>query len=303
MKKIIFILLVMLTTILVGCDTKKKIEGETIEVKHSKGTVYVSTNIKKAAVFDYGVLDIIDNLEIDVEVATPTSNIPNYLNHFQDSFDIGSIKEANLEKVYEFNPDVIFISSRLEASYDDLNEIAPTIYIEIDSTKYLEDLKNNVLLVSKLFHVEEKADALISSIENDILEVKEITKDFNKKALIVLVNGNSMSAYGSGSRFGLIHDVLGIKEVDPNINISTHGQQITYEYLSSKNPDIIFAIDRASVVEGTPSSNIFDNVMMENVTAYNNNDIHYLNATAWYIVSGGITSTKEMILNIKNAIE
>lgn len=303
MKKIIFILLVMLTTVLVGCDTKKKIEGETIEVKHSKGTVYVSTNIKKAAVFDYGVLDIIDNLEIDVEVATPTSNIPNYLNHFQDSFDIGTIKEANLEKVYEFNPDVIFISSRLEASYDDLNEIAPTIYIEIDSTKYLEDLKNNVLLVSKLFHVEEKADALISSIENDILEVKEITKDFNKKALIVLVNGNSMSAYGSGSRFGLIHDVLGIKEVDPNINISTHGQQITYEYLSSKNPDIIFAIDRASVVEGTPSSNIFANVMMENVTAYKNNDIHYLNATAWYIVSGGITSTKEMILNIKNAIE
>ena len=53
-----------------------------------------------------------------------------------------------------------------------------------------------------------------------------------------------MSAYGPNSRFGLVHDVLGYKAVDEKIDVSTHGQNITFEYIVEKNPDVLFVIDR-----------------------------------------------------------
>ncbi|GJM75014.1 hypothetical protein HMSSN036_72300 [Paenibacillus macerans] len=57
-----------------------------------------------------------------------------------------------------------------------------------------------------------------------------------------------MSAYGPGSRFGLIHDVFGVPAVDDTIEASTHGQSISFEYVAEKNPDYLFVVDRDAVV-------------------------------------------------------
>jgi iron complex transport system substrate-binding protein len=70
--------------------------------------------------------------------------------------------------------------------------------------------------------------------------VKAKTEKMNGKALMVLTTGGKASAYGLGSRFGIIHDVLVIKPVDANIGVSPHGQSISFEYLAGKNPDYLF---------------------------------------------------------------
>ena len=64
------------------------------------------------------------------------------------------------------------------------------------------------------------------------------------KVLILLTNDGSVSVYGSSSRFGMIHDILGCKAADENIESSTHGQSVNFEYIADKNPDIILVIDR-----------------------------------------------------------
>ena len=46
-----------------------------------------------------------------------------------------------------------------------------------------------------------------------------------EKALIILANEDKISAYGPNSRFGFIHDVLGVQPVDENIEASTHGER------------------------------------------------------------------------------
>ncbi len=53
-------------------------------------------------------------------------------------------------------------------------------------------------------------------------------------ALVVLVNEGQLSAYGKGSRFGLIHDTFGFKAADDKIEASTHGQSVSYEYVLEK---------------------------------------------------------------------
>ena len=67
-----------------------------------------------------------------------------------------------------------------------------------------------------------------------------------KKALIILANEGKISAYGPGSRFGILHDVFGFGAVDPNIEVSTHGKDISNEYIVEMNPDYLFVVDRGA---------------------------------------------------------
>lgn len=302
-KTIITLLLIVLSITLIGCGEQANIDkGETIKVTHSLGEAEITTDVKKAVVFDLGILDIMHNLGVEVELGLPVDSLPEYLNDYKTAMNAGSMKESNQEKIYEFKPDVIIISARLAAEYDQLSVIAPTVYVELNSETFMDDLKSNIELVGKIFNKEDTSSAYVTEIEDLVTQTQAVSATVIEKALIVLVNGSTFSAYGSGSRFGLVHDVLNVKQVDTNIESSTHGQSINYEYLIDKNPEIIFVIDRAAVVNGEVSTDLLENQIIANVNAIKNDKVVYLDAVAWYLVSGGITSTKIMINEIKAGI-
>lgn len=64
-----------------------------------------------------------------------------------------------------------------------------------------------------------------------------------------MTNEGKITAFGPKSRFGFVHNLLGFEAADANIRASTHGAEINYEYISKVNPDIIFYVDRNSVVK------------------------------------------------------
>lgn len=119
-------------------------QAEELTIKHSKGETTVKLNPIKVVVFDMGILDIIDALGIDAELAAPVSSIPEYLSEYANVTNAGGIKEPDLEAIFSFEPDVIFISGRQSDYYDELNKIAPTVYVDLEANNYMEDLKNNV---------------------------------------------------------------------------------------------------------------------------------------------------------------
>lgn len=55
-----------------------------------------------------------------------------------------------------------------------------------------------------------------------------------KKLLSFLQILTKISAFGPQSRFGIIHDVLGINAVDENIKVGTHGKSINSEFILEK---------------------------------------------------------------------
>ena len=72
-----------------------------------------------------------------------------------------------------------------------------------------------------------------------LLRLKIKLQPIDEKALIVLGSEGKVSAYGPNSRFGLIHDVFGFKPADEKIEVSTHGQNVSFEYIVETNPDIL----------------------------------------------------------------
>lgn len=274
-------------------------------VTDAKGnTVTVPADVKKAVVMDYGILDTIQALGIDVEVAIPSGETPSFLTGISDATTIGSIKEPDLEAIFDFEPDVIFISGRQESFYDQLNEIAPTIFVSLDSSEYMEDFKYNTNIVASIFHKETEANEAIEAIEAKVEAAKAVTATSDDKALIILTNDGSMSAYGAGSRFGIIHDLLGVKAADDSIEVSTHGQEVSYEYISQINPDILFVVDRTVIAGGTNlAATTLDNELVNETNAAKNNKIISLDPDLWYLSGGGLTSVSQMIDEVLAAIE
>lgn len=319
MKKLTMTLLfASLMIVLAACGTKdKKEEGstagtdtdnvsETISVKHelSDKPVEVPKNPEKVVVFDFGTLDTLDDLGVEV-AGLPRTNVPGYLSKYDDDkyVNVGSLKEPDFEAIHAMKPDLIIISGRQSELYDQFTEIAPTIYVGIDYTHYMDSFKHNAELMGEIFGKEDVVQKELADIDERVAAIKEKSAASEAKALIVLANEGKVSAYGPNSRFGIIHDVMGYEAADEKIEVSTHGQNITFEYIVEKNPDVLFVIDRdAAIGNGASAKDSIENELVKKTDAYKNDKIVYLNGEYWYLSGGGLLSMKAMIEEVESAL-
>ncbi|MET3697471.1 iron complex transport system substrate-binding protein [Bacillus oleivorans] len=310
-KTPIFILVaIFLTVILAGCNSDASSNAESaadsgeLTIAHKLGETVVPKNPEKVVVFDFGVLDTLDTFEVEV-TGIPKENIPAYLSKYEDGQfeNVGSLKEPDFEKIDEIAPDLIIISGRQSALYERLSEIAPTIYMENDTQNYMNSFKENVNKLAEIFGKEDVAEEKLAEIDKSIQDLNEKAAAMGENALIILANDGKVSAYGQGSRFGLIHDVFGITPVDESIESSTHGQSISFEYIVEKDPDYLFVIDRGAVVGGESSAKqVVENELVKMTKAYQNDHIIYLDPNYWYLSGGGVVSVAEMVKQVEEAL-
>ena len=167
----------------------------------------------------------------------------------------------------------------------------------------MESFEENVTLLGKIFDKEDQAAKELASVEEKINALKEEVPA-DKKGLIVLANGGKVSAYGLNSRFGIIHDVFGVPAADDKLEVSTHGQSISFEYIAEKNPDYLFVIDRDAVVgDGQAAKETVENDIVKNTNAYKDGHIVYLDPNYWYLSGGGLESVNEMVNEISEGLK
>src|SRR5699024_5435404 len=141
-------------------------------------------------------------------------NIPTYLEKYEGSEyeNVGGLKEPDFEKLATMEPDLIIISDRQQDSYEEFSKIAPTIFMGVDTENYMASFEENVTTLASIFEKEEEAQTMLDDVKESIATLNEKASNIDEEALIILANDGKVSAYGSGSRFGLIHDVFGFKE-------------------------------------------------------------------------------------------
>jgi iron complex transport system substrate-binding protein len=106
----------------------------------------------------------------------------------------------------------------------------------VDAKDTWNSTKKNIETLATIFDKEDEAKDKIDGLEAEIADIKEKAEASDKTALVTLVNEGQLSAYGQGSRFGIVHDTFGFKQADDAIEASTHGQSVSYEYVLEKNP-------------------------------------------------------------------
>ncbi len=268
-------------------------------------SVEVPKNPENIVVFDMASLDTIGALGGEVSGA-PLASVPDYLEKYlaDDAYDVGTLFEADIIEIESQQPDLIIIAGRSAGLYDDLSEIAPTVDLGLRGS-YLETLERNATFLGEVLGAEDEAAAAIEEITEGIEEARAATAEAGT-GLGLMVSGGQLSAMapsaegdtGRGARGGLIYDAFGVQPVVQDIKAATHGEPVSFEFLLETNPDYLWVVDRdaATGEEGAQAAKaVLDNGIVAQTTAAKNDQIVYLDPTAWYIVFGGIDTTKIMI--------
>lgn len=288
-----------------GQQKKSSVEGETVAIVHPLGTTEVPENPKRVVALDFSALENLDYIGVK-PVAIPKTGLPSHLSKYKDDasiVDVGTVVEVDLEKINSANPDLIIIGGRLNDFYDQLSAIAPVILTTvIDSDNFLETFKENLNDYGRIFDKEAEYDEAYDKIVERVNSVRAKVEADQSKGLILLHNRGRFSAYGSGSRFGIIHDVLGVQQAEEGLGTHIHGNPVSSEYVQKVNPDIIFIVDRSMVVgNDVMDKESVENMLVKQTKASQNNRIIYLNPETWYLAGGGITSVNMMIDEIEQA--
>ncbi|EMY35446.1 periplasmic binding protein [Arthrobacter crystallopoietes BAB-32] len=279
-------------------------EGETVTVEHAQGTTEVPANPETVYTFDLGALDTLDALGVEVD-GVPQAVYPESLAKYsEDSVTkIGSMKEPDFEAISEGAPDLIIISGRTAEAYPELSKIAPTIDVSVDMADPIASFKENTATLGGIFGKEAEAKEKLAAIDTRIEETKAAAADAGT-GLIVMTSGGELTAYGAGSRFGLVHDVLGVQTAADVKAEGSHGEAISFEYIAEKNPAHLFVIDRdaATGEAGQAASAALDNELVNGTDAAKNGNITYLDSASWYLVGYGLNNVDAMIGAVQEAV-
>lgn len=269
----------------------------------------VPYNPQRIAVLDMASLDILDALGVaQGRVVGSASTSLDYLQGYVTDSSIanlGTIKEADLEAVMACQPDIIFIGGRLSASYDDLSQIAPVVYLATDTELgVVESVRQNASTIASIFGLEEQA--LMAEFDSRIAALEEFAA--GKTAIVGLVTSGSFNVLGNDGRCSMIGREIGFDNigVDAEIDTSTHGNEASFEFIVDKDPDYIFVMDRDAAIqtEGAKlAQEIVENELVMDTRAYQDGHIVYLaHPAVWYTAEGGITALDIMLTDLEIAL-
>jgi iron complex transport system substrate-binding protein len=273
-------------------------EVATITVEHAQGsTANVPVNPEKVFTFDLGVLDTLDALGVE-PAGVPEAAYPEALAKYSDAkyAKIGSLKEPDFEAVSAGDPDLIIISGRTAGAYEELSKIAPTIDLSVDAAQPMESFKAQTEKLGTIFDKSVEVEEQLAAVDATVSDTKAKAASAGK-GLIVLTSGGEVTAYGAGSRFGIIHDVLGVPTAADVKVDGSHGEAISFEYIKQANPDLLYVINRDTATGGDASAAnpILDNELVKATNAAKNNKVINLDPAGWYVVGYGLNNVKAMV--------
>ncbi len=273
-------------------------------IRHSQGETKLPKTVNKVLCFDMASLDTLDTLGVPV-TGVPTQLKPAYLAKYDGPgyARIGTLFEPDYEAVNAAQPDLIIVGGRSAPKYAELSAIAPTIDLTVKPERFFDSALENAGILGRIFGKSAEVKTRADTLRASVAEVKSITAGAGK-GLLILTTGGKISAYGPGSRFGVLHTEYGVVPAAEKLDTSNHGQAINFEFILQTNPDWLFVLDRDSAIgrEGQSAKQLLDNEIVRRTTAWQKRQVVYLNAANWYLIGGGLTAMQQDADDIKAAL-
>ena len=248
-----------------------------VTVTHGKGEMTFQSAPSKVVVLDITTMDTLVALGVADHVVGIVRNgetLPTDLgDHYSKATVVGNLQEPDQEKIASLDPDLVIVGGRAAKTYDSVAAAfeGKTILIPGDrSTSFEERLTTTTDLMSKIFGAADAAAKALETYNKDVERVKAKGTTVGK-GLVLMTSGGKVTAFGKGSRFGIIHDQLGIAPAIEDVEAATHGESISFELISQSNPDWLFVVDRAAAIrsmEAAAAAGVTRYVMVSFLAAY-----------------------------------
>lgn len=320
-------------------DTSSSSPAQTMTVSGYNGarekvTLTVPADPKRIAILDFAALDIIDNLGLGSRIVGTAATSIDYLKKYADNpaiAKLGTIKEADMEAVLACRPDIIFIGGRLTSSYDTLSKIAPVFLLTKGADEDLfTSVRRNAETIASLFGMQKEISSLTDSFAARIAALKKAAE--GKTAVIGLCTNGSFNVLGNNGRCSIIGNEVGFTnkgiafaqqserggekggnkggkggaEAKKQEAAAPHGNETSFEFLVSADPDYIFVMDRDAAINAKGAKraqDIMENELVKSTNVYKNGRIIYLaHPAVWYTAEGGITAFDIMLQDLESAV-
>ena len=297
---LIVVLAIFGITKFVGAEGKG--EGETVVVTHDSGETTVNKNSKRIVVFDFGILDSLDKLNVQGIVGVVQNGLPEHLSKFagEEYSSVGSLKEPNMEKIFELNPDLIIIGGRQAEDIDSFKEIAPTVNLAVDGQDYMNSFKTVVTDLGKLFDKEDEAQTWL---DNYYAEAKKIGDEIKKAKgdesyVVALASSGQFMIFSEGGMGTILKDDMGLKQPanmpeQDSITLPT----VSIEGLSEIDADNIIVIGMASDKQDLAKNSVFNEIR-----AVKDGNYVFLDASPFFSQAYNPMGRKLLLDEVKNAL-
>lgn len=292
-------------------DTAGGGDTETITVTDALGEEEVPLNPESVVVFDMGVLDTLDTLGVDAITGVAKGGaVPSYLEKYasDDYVTVGDLFEPDLEAIPRAEPDLIIVGGRSAAMHDTLEktfEDVPVLDMSVDETSYLESSRKNIETLASIFEKEQQAQDKLAEYDDRIAALRTKAADAGE-GLVLLTSGGEVTAYSLNSRFGFLHQDFGVRPATKQLGDreSRHGEAVSFEFIREADPDLLYVVDRDAAIgeEGKTAEEILDNALVKKTSAWKNDKVTYVDAEAWYIVVGGLTSLGTLLDDVETSL-
>jgi len=275
--------------------------ADPVEIPTARGPVSLPVAPASVAVFDVAAADTLAALGV-TPTGLPEKLYVKYLDP-KGTVPIGTLFEPDLEALSTLAPDLIVVGARSAAQFDAVAQVAPTIDMSI-AADVVGDARARLAAYGRLFGKEAKAAELAAALEDRITKVQAAAKG-KGDALIVLTNGPKISAYGRGSRFGWLHDTVGLPEAYPALKPEVHGDAISFEFIAEVDPDWLIVVDRgaATGAEGPSAAETLNNPLVAGTKAAKAGHVVMLNAADLYVAGGGYQALMENLGELLAALK
>ncbi|MCR8859600.1 iron(III) dicitrate-binding protein [Bacillus pseudomycoides] len=311
-KNIFILCIVMLTVMIAGCGKEEKKETNTAAegkesyvIKHAMGETTIKGIPKRVVVLtNEGAEALLAVGVTPVGSTKPRAGeewYPHLAKDLKDTKVVGTERDVNLEAIMKLKPDLIIGNKmRHEKVYEQLKEIAPTVYAET----LRGDWKENFTLYTKAVNKEKEGQKALDDYKKRIEAIKEKLGDkiVSKVSIIRFVPGD-VRIYQKNSFSGVVLQDIGFKRPPLQDKDDFAIKGVTKEQIPNMDGDYLFYFasdkDANKNNEGnTIAKEWTEDPLFKQLQASKNNKVFEVDEVIWN-TAGGIKAANLMLDDIE----
>jgi iron complex transport system substrate-binding protein len=254
-------------------------------VEHAMGESEVPESPERVVVLDTGELDSAMTLgvtPVGAVEAVPGEGFPSYLEGTEDIEVVGTVEEPNLETISTLEPDLILSSSlRHEGIYDQLSQIAPTVFTQETGVTWRENFDKHAEALDR----EDEAEEIVAGYESRVEEFRSAVGEDPPEVSVVRFIAGDTRIYQKESFVGTVLEDAGLPRPESQDVDDFALLNVGKEAIPDMAGDVIFTTVYGDASE-TSLEDITNDPLWQNLEAVRQGRVYEVSDDLWMLGIG-----------------
>ncbi|MFZ4453769.1 ABC transporter substrate-binding protein [Salibacterium aidingense] len=211
---------------------------------------------------------------------------------------VGTESQVNLEQIAALDPDLIIGNKmRQEDVYEQLNDIAPTIFEE----RLRGDWQANFELIAEAVNKEEEGQAVLDEYDQRIADIQEQAGDkLDQEVSVVRFTAGDVRIYQKDSFSGIILDQIGFNRPEPQDEEELAIMEATKEQIPLMEGDVLFhfTYETGDGEATSVQEEWLEDPLFQNLDVVQEGNVHEVSDAIWN-TAGGVRAANLMLDDIE----